>query len=273
MAERKGELVTRVSMTIDELAARTGVASRTIREYQSVGVLRSPQKVGRVGRYDDDHVRRLDAIAQLQQRGYSLAGIRDLFDAWESGHSLTAVLGVEAGAVASSVDERPAVFSAEQLERFVPGLTRQRRLRDKAVGCGLIEKYGDDWCVRSQSLLQLVADTTAMGVSAERALDVAVALADAAARVAERATELFVGDIWRPHADAGCPDEASDRIEAYVRRSRAMLQRAAASTLIGAVERAYDAAADVPAADELRELLGRLHVGVVDDHTAAGGTA
>ena len=258
--------MTKVSMTIDELAARTGVASRTIREYQSVGVLRPPRKVGRVGSYDDDHVRRLDAIAQLQQRGYSLAGIRDLFDAWESGRSLTAVLGADAGAVASSADERPAVYSAEQLERFVPGITRQRRTRDKAVRCGLIEKYGDDWCVRSQSLLQLVADTTAMGVRPERALDVAVALADAAARVAERATELFIEDIWRRHADAGFPDDSRDRIEAYVRRSRAMLQRAASSTLIGAVERAYEARAQVPAADELRELLGGLHVGVVDDH-------
>ena len=201
------------------------------------------------------------------------AGIRDLFDAWESGSGLTAVLGADAGAVASSADERPAVFSAEQLERFVPGMTRRRPLRDKAVRCGLIEKYGDDWCVRSQSLLQLVADTTAMGVSPERALDVAVALADAAASVAKRATELFIDDIWRQYVDAGFPDDSRDRIEAYVRRSRAMLQRAASSTLIGAVERAYEATVQVPAADELRELLGGLHVGVVDDHRAAEGTA
>ncbi len=262
-----------VSMTIDELAARTGVATRTIREYQSVGVLRPPQKVGRVGRYDDDHVRRLDAIAQLQERGYSLAGIRDLFDAWESGRSLTAVIGADAGAVASSADERPAVFSAEQLEGFVPGITRRRRLREKAMRCGLIEKVGDGWCVRSQALLQLVADTTAMGVKAERALDVAVALADAGASVAERATEVFIDDIWRKHAAAGCPDDSRDRIEAYVRRSRAMLQRAASSALIGAVERAYDAAAEVPAAEELRDLLGGLHVGVVDDHTTKEATA
>jgi DNA-binding transcriptional MerR regulator len=260
------------ALTIDELAARTGVASRTIREYQSVGVLRPPQKVGRVGHYDEDHVRRLDAIAQLQQRGYSLAGIRDLFDAWESGHSLTAVLGVEAGAAASSADERPAMFSAEQLERFVPGLTRGR-LRDKAMRCGLIETHGDKWCVRSQSLLQLVADTTAMGVSTERALDVAVAMADAAASVADQVTDLFIDDIWRPHAVAGSLDNARDRIAAYARRSRAMLQRSASSTLIGAVQRAYDAAADVPAADELRALFGGLHVGVVDDHTITESTA
>jgi hypothetical protein len=112
-----------------------------------------------------------------------------------------------------------------------------------------------------------------MGVKADRALDVAVALADAAASVAERATELFVDDIWRQHADAGCPDDSRDRIEAYVRRSRAMLQRAASTMLIGAVERAYDATVGVPAADDLRDLLGGLHVGVVDDHTTKEATA
>jgi hypothetical protein len=122
-------------------------------------------------------------------------------------------------------------------------------------------------------LLQLVTDTTAMGVSAERALDVAVALADAAASVAERATELFIDDIWRTHVDAGRPDDENDRIEAYVRRSRAMLQRAASTTLIGAVDRAYEAAPNVPAAAELRALLGEVHVGVVDDHRAAEESA
>ena len=112
-----------------------------------------------------------------------------------------------------------------------------------------------------------------MGVSADRALGVAVALANAAANVAEHATELFINDIWQNHAEAGCPDDSKDRIEAYVRRSRAMLQRAASTTLIGAVERAYDAAVHVPAADELRDLLHGLHVGVVDDHTAEEATA
>jgi DNA-binding transcriptional MerR regulator len=252
-------------MTIDQLATRTGVTSRTIREYQSVGVLAPPTKVGRVGQYDDTHLRRLTAIAQLQARGYSLAGIRDLFDAWESGRSLTAVLGVDDAAASSSVDERAAVFDAEQLEGFIPGIVRRRKLRDHAVRAGLIEPLDDRWLVCSPSLLQLVADTVAMGVKAERALDVAASMTDASARVAASAAELFVNEVWSPRAANGDGTDL-EQIAAYVRRSRGMLQRAAASSLIRAVERAYEGA-DVPMADEFRALLAQVRVGAFDDRT------
>jgi DNA-binding transcriptional MerR regulator len=252
-------------MTIDELATRTGVTSRTIREYQSVGVLSPPTKVGRVGNYDDTHLHRLNSIAQLQARGYSLAGIRDLFEAWESGRSLTAVLGVDDAATASSVDERAAVFDTEQLEGFVPGLVRKRGLRERAIRAGLIEAFDDKWVVCSPSLLQLVADSVGMGIKADRAIDIASSLTDASAAVAARATALFLDEVWGPHVETqGGTDLA--QIEAFVRRSRGMLQRAAASTLVRALERAYEAA-DVPMADDLRALLGRVRVGAFDDHT------
>jgi DNA-binding transcriptional MerR regulator len=252
-------------MTIDQLATRTGVTSRTIREYQSLGVLAPPTKVGRVGHYDDAHVGRLTAIAQLQARGYSLAGIRDLFEAWESGRTLTAVLGVDEAASASSVDERAAVFDGEQLEVFVPGIVRRRGLREHAVRAGLIEPLDDKWLVCSPSLLQLVADTVAMGVTADRALDVVASMTDASASVAACTTELFIDEVWRPRVGATDGDDL-EQIETYVRRSRGMLQRAAASSLIRALERAYQTA-DVPMADELRALLGSVRVGAFDDHS------
>ncbi|MEP6624245.1 MAG: helix-turn-helix domain-containing protein, partial [Acidimicrobiia bacterium] len=64
--------------TIDELARVAELPSRTIREYQTVGVLMPPKRDGRRGLYDVEHRRRLALIARLQARGYSLAGIRDL---------------------------------------------------------------------------------------------------------------------------------------------------------------------------------------------------
>jgi hypothetical protein len=83
--------------------------------------------------------------------------------------------------------------------------------------------------------------------------------------VASRATALFIDDVWSPHLETqGGTDLA--QIEAYVRRSRGMLQRAAASALVRALERAYEAA-DVPMVDDFRALLGRVRVGAFDDHT------
>lgn len=64
--------------TIDELAARTGVPSRTIRFYQAKGVLPAPEKRGRVAVYTDNHAERLKVVSELQNRGLRLRAIREL---------------------------------------------------------------------------------------------------------------------------------------------------------------------------------------------------
>jgi DNA-binding transcriptional MerR regulator len=64
--------------TIDELAARTGVPSRTIRFYQAKGVLSAPEKRGRVAVYTDHHAERLKVVSELQNRGLRLRAIREL---------------------------------------------------------------------------------------------------------------------------------------------------------------------------------------------------
>lgn len=81
---------------LDELARNGGVASTTVRLYQSRGLLAPPRLEGRTGWYDDSHLARLRLIARLQEEGHSLAGIADLFQQWEQGRSLDAVIGVEA---------------------------------------------------------------------------------------------------------------------------------------------------------------------------------
>ena len=54
-----------------------GVPTRTVREHRTLGLIEPPRKEGRVGRYDEAHRQRLELIARLQERGYSLAAIRD----------------------------------------------------------------------------------------------------------------------------------------------------------------------------------------------------
>src|SRR5688572_15485820 len=83
-----------VGLTIDELAQRAGTKTSTIRMYQTRGLLPGPELQGRVGFYDDSHLTRLRMIARLQDRGYSLAAIKDLVDGWDHGDNLADVLGV-----------------------------------------------------------------------------------------------------------------------------------------------------------------------------------
>ena len=68
------------SYSVEEVARRTGTTVRTIRWYQSEGLLAAPRKAGRVARYDGEHVARLEAIRDLQAHGLTLVAIRRLID-------------------------------------------------------------------------------------------------------------------------------------------------------------------------------------------------
>src|SRR4051812_43581775 len=62
-------------LTVDELAARTGMTVRTVRFYASEGLLPAPRRRGRVAYYDAGHRMRLELIRTLQDHGYTLAAI------------------------------------------------------------------------------------------------------------------------------------------------------------------------------------------------------
>ncbi len=65
-------------LTIDQLTAQSRVPSRTIRYYQSKGVLPPPEIKGRVAYYGPLHLERLLLIAKLQDRGLRIDAIRAL---------------------------------------------------------------------------------------------------------------------------------------------------------------------------------------------------
>jgi DNA-binding transcriptional MerR regulator len=81
-------------LTIEELARRAGVSTRNVRAYRTAGLLPPPHLDGRTGRYGDEHLRRLEVVARLQRRGWSLAAIKEVLGAWAAGRTLDDVLGV-----------------------------------------------------------------------------------------------------------------------------------------------------------------------------------
>ena len=107
-------------LTIDDLARRVQLPVRTIREYHTMRLLPPPERRGRLGLYGGRHIQRLQLIARLQRRGYSLAGIRDLLGAWESGTDLTTLLGVDESQAA--LDETPLRLTRAELFQRLPAL-------------------------------------------------------------------------------------------------------------------------------------------------------
>jgi DNA-binding transcriptional MerR regulator len=186
-----------VELTVDELAVRTGVPVRTIREYQSQGLLPPPSRRGRIGVYGQSHVLRLELIGRLQARGYSLAGIRDLVRSWRDGQDLADVLGVTADELVH-LDEPGAPATLEQLSTVLPQLVPERL--EQLIACGVIEQHGtDSYCVPSPSLLQLTIEALRAGYPAHAVLQLLGTIQQATASIAD-ATIGVLGQ--RPeHAD------------------------------------------------------------------------
>jgi DNA-binding transcriptional MerR regulator len=190
-----------MELTVDELARQVGLPVRTIREYQTMALLPPPRKHGRVGIYGASHLLRLRLIARLQERGYSLAGIRDLLSAWRDGAELGEVLGLEPDQLVH-IDEPGVPATAEQLARLLPDLVPDRI--DDLLANGVIEACGPDrYCVPSPSLLQLTADALASGYDPDGILGLlgvisraADTIADAAsAAIAERPAGVDTGGV------------------------------------------------------------------------------
>lgn len=199
-------------LTVDELAAQAGVPTRTIREYQTMGLLPAPERRGRVGIYRPAHLHRLALIGRLQERGYSLAGIRDLLTSWHDGDELTDILGLSPDELVH-LDEPGTPATLEQLGRLLPRLVPERV--DDLLAVGVIDYCGPDrYCVPSPSLLQLTVDALATGYTPDAVLSLLTAVHDAADLVASAAHKL----ITRPPAGVD-----AERLESLATRGRGLL--------------------------------------------------
>src|SRR5881397_3198880 len=65
-------------LTIEQLAARSGMTVRNIRSHRARGLLPAPEVRDRVGYYGPEHLDRLRMIQELQTDGFNLKGIERL---------------------------------------------------------------------------------------------------------------------------------------------------------------------------------------------------
>jgi len=145
-------------MSIDELSREADVPGRTIREYQTMRVLPPPRRQGRKGVYEQAHVQRLRLIARLQERGYSLAGIRDLLAAYDGGGDLLEVL---ADPDLGIVEESHQLISDAELADLTASLSAHQVQR--FTDTGLVRPHDDRHCVASPPLIRFVAAATDAG--------------------------------------------------------------------------------------------------------------
>ena len=232
-----------ISMTIDELARRAGTTTRNVRAHQTRGLLPPPRMVGRVGHYGSDHLVRLAYIDRLQQRGFSLAAIRDLLKGWDEGRSLTEVLGFEDALTAPWSDEVPERFSREQLVELFPEIVDDPSLLDRAVTAGLLRRDAGTeadggYLAPSPRLVRTGADLVSWGVPLAAAIDESVLLAADLATVSRRMVKMFETHIWEPFVAAGFPADRLATVTAVLQQVRPVTATAVLAVLARTMEEA-----------------------------------
>src|SRR4051795_6333270 len=212
------------SLTIDELARRTGMTVRNIRAHQSRGLVPPPKVRGRTGYYGDEHLERIELIQELQADGFNLESIRKLLEG--AGGSSSEVLNFSRTLRAPFEDEQSEIISTEELaERW--GGALDERLMTRAEKLGMFRDLGDgQYEVLSPRLQRAGMQLAELGVPPDVALDVAAEVRTSARRVARVFIDLFMENVWKPFNEAGRPEEEWPKVREALERLRPLASEA-----------------------------------------------
>jgi DNA-binding transcriptional MerR regulator len=224
-------------LTIEELASQAGTVTTTVRMYQSKGLLPPPQRRGRVGYYGPGHLARLRLIAQLQEQGFSLASIKQLTDAWESGRGLDDILGLEAQVAAVWAPEPPARLKLREFKELFVGQPVTPAIIQRAIHMGLVGFDGISVTVKSPKLLAIGLELVRVGIPVKEMMDELEALQGMADSIAERFTAVFGRNMWEPFVAAGLPANQIQPLTESLQRLSALAEAVVEAVLHDALRR------------------------------------
>jgi DNA-binding transcriptional MerR regulator len=197
---------------LEELAARSGVSGRTIRYYQSEGVLPRPRRDGREARYSLEHLERLELIGELQERGLKLEAIKDLVGSGGPRRSVSEWLGIDEVLRASWSNDRRAPMTLAEVHELLG--RHPRRLVGELVDAGLLVREDDgSFVAPSRGLLELTVRMLDAGVSIDIASRAAELLRRRMAKAADDLVEMFEAETGRSFAGKGRPDEVAAALD------------------------------------------------------------
>ncbi|MYS12930.1 MerR family transcriptional regulator [Streptomyces sp. SID4982] len=179
------------TLTIDELAARSGVTVRTVRFYGTRGLL-PPPEIGprRVGRYGGEHLARLALIEELRLQGMTLAAIERYISRLPA--DLTAQdLAVHRAVVSSWAPEAVETIGRAELDRRAGRRLTDDDVRRLAAMDVLAPAEADDTYRVDSGLLRLAVQLLDLPFSPEVILAARTTLLDHSRAAAQELSSLL----------------------------------------------------------------------------------
>ncbi|MER0481333.1 MerR family transcriptional regulator [Streptomyces sp. Edi2] len=212
---------------IEDLAHLSGASVRTIRAYQDRGLLPRPERRGRANVYGDTHLARLGQIAGLLDRGYSLASIKELLEAWDAGIGLGGVLGLVAEIDGPWTDEEASRVNRPDLDAAFGGASDEEAIAE-AVELGILERIpGEDdaFLVPSPQELAVAAELHSAGVPLPAITGHLREVRVEVEHIASRFLDFTTEHVFQPLLDHPPTEAEATEAAALVRRLRPLAQQ------------------------------------------------
>ena len=211
------------ALTIEQLAAESGMTVRNIRAHRARGLLPAPEVRDRIGYYGLEHLARLRLIAQMQSEGFNLRAIERLLEATDGWPE--ELLSLREAVSAPFESEQPQIFTASELVERLGDQADEETLA-LAVDLGVMTAVEDGRYKTMPSLLDIAAEVVARGVPLRHALAVDAKVREHCKAVAREFVDLFLEDLWEPFAAAGYPAERWVEVTESIERLRPLSSRA-----------------------------------------------
>ncbi|KOT78730.1 MerR family transcriptional regulator [Streptomyces rimosus subsp. pseudoverticillatus] len=212
---------------IEDLAHISGTSVRTIRAYQDRGLLPKPERRGRANVYGDEHLERLRRTSDLLDRGYTLASIKELLEAWDTGRGLGGVLGLVAEIDGPWSDEEAARITRAELDAAFGGTPDEAALAD-AVELGVLERLpgsDDAFRVPSPQELAVAAELHSAGVPLTAISGHLRELRGQVEHIAARFLDFTTEYVFHPYLDHQPTEAEATEAADLVRRLRPLAQQ------------------------------------------------
>ena len=219
-------------LDIDELARRAGTTVRNVRLYQERGLLPKPERRGRRAVYSRDHLERLRLVLRLMTRGYSLAAIKDLTDAWDRDHDLGHVLGLKDAVGTRFTKEEPLRLTRAEVEAVYPSdHVDLDGAIERAVSIGIVHPDGDGYVIPSPTFFGIGTTLVEAGIPMLAVEDMADLIVGHTRQLADGFVRMVLDHIWAPFSDAGKPDDEAAHVLELVERLSPLVNEATAAAL------------------------------------------
>ncbi len=213
-------------LTVEQLAAQTGMSVRNIRAHQARGLLAPPEVRLRVGYYGPEHIAQLRLIRELQDQGFNLGGIKRLID--DTGGTAERLISFRRALTdVGGGEPHETLTLAELARRFRVSGEEAPAVLARAVELGVLVPTGPDcYEVPSPSLLALAEEVTGHGVSLPSTLDALEEIIRHCDSVSRSLVDVFLSEVWKPFQQADMPPERWPELEQAVERLRPIASEA-----------------------------------------------